>query len=336
MKDKFILVDLYAGSFEMKHESLNELANPVDGRFYAYVPPHNTIDIARLGAGPDEDFIDDIPVIFTKALSKKNTDRTITGFYPSARIHKKSKTDPHLKRQLRGQDISYIIESDDYIKVGENSSFTIETARYNPYMFRYQRSYSGLYPELDEKIMAFIAHILKGDKLEDDIPYQDQIQKSPPADEDEAREAVYKPYVIKEAGGNYRVVKDPKLARRVLSLADYRCSVDPDHITFVTKRNVPYMEGHHLIPCRPDLVRYFYDKYHVNLDCPENIVPLCPNCHKAVHLGNDTSKMRILERIFEKRRASLKEIGIDITFSDLLNFYGIKNFNTYKQLNFID
>ena len=106
----------------------------------------------------------------------------------------------------------------------------------------------------------------------------------------------------------------------VLLDAEYTCQIDPTHKTFMAVRNVPYMEGHHLIPCTAENSKKFWKKYAKNIDCVANIV-ICPNCHRAVHFGDEDTKTDKIKVLFAKQAEKLKRAGIEITEEELLGLY---------------
>jgi len=109
---------------------------------------------------------------------------------------------------------------------------------------------------------------------------------------------------------------DPRLSKTVLSKAEYKCEINKDHMTFFTKKGVLFSESHHLIPMA------FQEKLiPINIDREENIVSLCPTCHRAVHLGNDDEKNKRLKILYDKKNSSLQNCGINISFDDLLTYY---------------
>lgn len=110
-------------------------------------------------------------------------------------------------------------------------------------------------------------------------------------------------------------IRDIKVSRNALFMADYLCEIDNSHYVFKRKNsNINYTEPHHLIPLSAQ--RDFPDN---SLDCEQNIVSLCCNCHKQVHYGSEIDS--ILKPLYEKRYKFLKEIGIDITFDRLKKYY---------------
>ena len=110
-------------------------------------------------------------------------------------------------------------------------------------------------------------------------------------------------------------IRDIKASRNALFMADYLCEIDSSHYVFKRKNsNINYTEPHHLIPLSAQ--KFFPEN---SLDCEQNIVSLCCNCHKQVHYGSEIDS--ILKPLYEKRHMLLKEIGIDITYDQLKQYY---------------
>lgn len=102
-----------------------------------------------------------------------------------------------------------------------------------------------------------------------------------------------------------------------LKKANFMCEVDSSHPSFVRKiSNVGYTEAHHLIPLAAQGEEQFKN---VNLDCPENIVSLCSNCHNQIHYGKDIEE--IITKLYNLRKKKLAKRGIDIELKDLLKYY---------------
>lgn len=81
---------------------------------------------------------------------------------------------------------------------------------------------------------------------------------------------------------NIKNVRNRKVAENALILADFKCEVDNQHLTFVRKsHNVPYMEAHHLVPLG------YSELFDCSLDVEENVVSLCSTCHNRIHYGRD-------------------------------------------------
>jgi 5-methylcytosine-specific restriction endonuclease McrA len=120
----------------------------------------------------------------------------------------------------------------------------------------------------------------------------------------------------------YDYVTDPKIGKTVIANAHYLCEyatlIGAKHPTFLVTNNTFYLEAHHLIPMKAQK-----DFPNQNLDRVENIVALCPTCHRAVHYGTPSEKRKILEPLYKQRISSLKNCKdqIFISFQDLFNKY---------------
>lgn len=128
------------------------------------------------------------------------------------------------------------------------------------------------------------------------------------------------PELIPGQRENRRYKTDPKIAQTVLKKNEYKCEyariAGEIHNTFVNSRNHKYVEAHHLIPMKAQK-----DFLPLNIDREENIVSLCPTCHRAVHFGNIIEKKKHLKPLYEAKIEKLRAKGIDITFEDLINKY---------------
>ena len=101
--------------------------------------------------------------------------------------------------------------------------------------------------------------------------------------------------------------------------ANYKCELDNCHTTFVSKStNNLYVEAHHLIPFSKR------DNFNVSIDILENLVALCPNCHRKIHLAQDIEKKELLNSLFNKREKLLKTENIDINILELYQYYNIQ------------
>ena len=58
-----------------------------------------------------------------------------------------------------------------------------------------------------------------------------------------------------------------------------------------------------------------------DIDVPENIMSLCPNCHKKIHLSEDIAKRDILKEAYNRKRNQLLERGIEMDIKTLLEIY---------------
>jgi len=121
-----------------------------------------------------------------------------------------------------------------------------------------------------------------------------------------------------ETKGRKVWMRNARKAAYALVKANYQCGYNNNHTTFVSNATCnQYMEVHHLVPMSSQ------GDFEVSLDMLSNIVPLCPNCHCAIHFARDEKKLEMLQFLFYKRRDALEKDGIEITFSDLKKLYGI-------------
>lgn len=331
MNRKYILVDMFSGSYNednIGHEILNDQKNSITGKYYGYLPPRDNPNIRELGASRNDQFIKDILVVFVKKVSDDSTDRIVTGFYPSAIVYKEKQDGEKLERRIKDYDgsiksVSYTLESDEYYPVSSEFGLVIETRKYSSHMFRAQRVYPGSYPEIDSKIIDYIGRLIDGKELEDDIIAQQELQEISGASNEILQAAPHRKIKLEVQSSGKRVLRNPQLTKSAIINADYQCEVDANHTTFLNQHDKHYMEGHHLIPCTEKNAKSIWHKFNRNIDCIENIVSLCPNCHRAIHLGNNDEKRKILKKLLDSRLSILKNVGIDITEEFLFQVYGV-------------
>lgn len=65
----------------------------------------------------------------------------------------------------------------------------------------------------------------------------------------------------------------------------------------------------------------YQGEFDCSIDVPENIISLCPNCHRAFHNSEDTLKKELLLKFFNSRKQGLASRGIQINLSKLLEYY---------------
>lgn len=107
--------------------------------------------------------------------------------------------------------------------------------------------------------------------------------------------------------------RDYRLIKKVIENNKQKCFLNESHITFKSDLLDNYMEGHHIIPMS------LQDSYEENLDSIDNLIPLCPNCHRAIHLANNETKIDLLKQIVEKN-TKLKNIN-NTSLDDLIEIY---------------
>lgn len=119
-----------------------------------------------------------------------------------------------------------------------------------------------------------------------------------------------------------RYSKNPLIGKVAVKKAKYKCENNIIHETFISSHTQkPFMEAHHLIPI--SLQDVMWKRFGVNIDCEENIVSLCPNCHRAIHYSEKETKKALIEKLYNIQKTKLHNIGLNITLNELIKIYGI-------------
>lgn len=95
---------------------------------------------------------------------------------------------------------------------------------------------------------------------------------------------------------------------------------------FLTKKNTRYLEAHHIIKLEHSAL------FKNDLDVVENLIPLCPNCHRKLHNAEDRIVAKLLKVIYSHidKKAWMKK-GIFVDIDTLISFYGLsKDSKDYK------
>jgi predicted RNA-binding protein with PUA-like domain len=111
--------------------------------------------------------------------------------------------------------------------------------------------------------------------------------------------------------------RNPAYSLEALMNSGFRCELENSHTTFTSKFNGRnFVEAHHLVPMNAQ------DKYKsIRLDVPGNIIALCPNCHRLIHLGEREIRNEKINELYTKRKQILTDWGIKITRKKLMNLY---------------
>lgn len=113
-----------------------------------------------------------------------------------------------------------------------------------------------------------------------------------------------------------RYKRAPEMAALAIQKAKYQCEVDASHETFTSRKTKkPFVEAHHLIPIQCQ------DAFEVSLDVPENIVALCPGCHRKLHHAAFRDIRRSVANLFSQRGEGLKSRSIVLPLEKLTEFY---------------
>jgi len=91
---------------------------------------------------------------------------------------------------------------------------------------------------------------------------------------------------------------------------NFTCRINDKHDTFISN-NTNYVEGHHIIPM------FQQKNYDFKLDNINNIISLCPNCHREIHSADNKSK--IINTLYRLNKEYMSNNNIHI--NDLSKMY---------------
>lgn len=177
--------------------------------------------------------------------------------------------------------------------------------------------YEKLKQQLGKKdIVTLLEHAHKKALLENDAKdatFQQEIAnfpiKTPPAGPVPRSEP-------QKGSRSVRWLRDPGIARGVFEDKNYQCEVGKEHITFLSRvTNRPYVEAHHLVPVG------YQDEFKMSLDVPENILVLCPLCHRKFHHASEKQRNVMVEHFYEQRKTGFESRGIAIPLERLKEYY---------------
>lgn len=172
------------------------------------------------------------------------------------------------------------------------------------------RNLIGVYRELKGHVGSHIID-LRG-KISEDL-FQEEIQKgtvkilkSGPIEKKDK---------IKNAS-SYVYPRNCNMAYTALINANFTCENNSEHFSFISAiTNLQFVEAHHLIPME------FQADFKYSIDIPENIISLCPNCHRAFHNSIYEEKERLIKKFIDLRYDKLIKRGIIINLKQLLDYY---------------
>jgi len=120
--------------------------------------------------------------------------------------------------------------------------------------------------------------------------------------------------------GNLRRISTA-LKKRAKEESHYKCALETlEHCRYFTSKETGenYLEIHHLIP------REFGNDFDNTIEILPNYVPLCPHCHRMIHLAVDKERNTIISYLFNQRENALEAKGLEIDWEKLKKYYGIK------------
>lgn len=138
---------------------------------------------------------------------------------------------------------------------------------------------------------------------DDDIYFQNEIQNDVAVDFEDQPEEIPG---TNNSRTNQSIKRNPQKAINALKHANYKCEINSEHQSFISgATGKEYVEAHHIIPLSQQ------SNYKNSLDVEANIVALCPNCHKMIHLGTREEKKEMTNNLLEKRKDRLRKCGIE-------------------------
>lgn len=105
--------------------------------------------------------------------------------------------------------------------------------------------------------------------------------------------------------------RDPQVRINAMIEANYKCELDNNHKTFIKSDGCKYIETHHIIPFSEQ------KNFKKSIDVEDNMICLCPNCHKEVHYGKN--REQLLKRIYKQRKQYFDRENI--TSQELVSMY---------------
>ena len=123
-----------------------------------------------------------------------------------------------------------------------------------------------------------------------------------------------------EENSRTQYVTDRRIKETVFKNNDYKCFFDKSHKTFLRINGTQFMEGHHIIPMKAQK-----DFKNVNIDREDNILCVCPNCHRKIHLSLQDEKKQLLRKVYEAKKKDLFNAKLNISFDDLYKRYYLGN-----------
>jgi len=174
------------------------------------------------------------------------------------------------------------------------------------------RNYTILNKSMSQKILDYF-ELLELKIYKKDEDYQKDIGEANLFDIKDESETPKEP---KKGKNKSYYPRNKFRAKLALSSAAYTCEIDSNHTTFISKAtNENYVEAHHIIPFNVQ------SEIDYNLDVTHNIVSLCPNCHKKIHLASFNDKKKMLDTLYNKHLEGLSIVHLDIGIDSLFSIY---------------
>lgn len=106
--------------------------------------------------------------------------------------------------------------------------------------------------------------------------------------------------------------RDRSIIQEVLNESHCTCFFNDIHESFKNFNRYDHVEAHHIIPVNLN------DSFDEELDCKENLIVLCPHCHKAIHYATNECKEELLQTILDNDENFSK---FNLSLDDLKEIY---------------
>lgn len=279
----------YPGENKYGIEMFNFL--PIDGRYYGAFgwgdllgkENEKKLNLKRIGGNENDEFVSEVLVIWT-ASERKNKGTVIVGWYKNATVFKKYQISDFPERKFQDKMINYNIVTNT------QDAFLIEAQQRNFVVPRRKKGFMGQKPiwyadseEAKDLVKEVISYIGKFEE-NSDIGIEPQIN-------DEL--TGYDRIVIKELKNHLRYERDFLFVRKYKEkYKEIRecpaCGINP-YDRYGIDDSKMFFELHHITPLHKVKVR------NENLLLTEDdVVLLCPSCHRAIHRMMSENKLNTI------------------------------------------
>ena len=91
--------------------------------------------------------------------------------------------------------------------------------------------------------------------------------------------------------------RDPYLKQMVKRIAEGKCQYCGEDAPFIDKQGKPYLETHHVMKLADG-----------GKDIIDNVVAICPNCHRKVHVLNDEKDIVVLQGVARNNKKQFERM----------------------------
>lgn len=268
--------------------------------------------------------------IKNSGMNKSNRDKFIKRMQISNRFKSYDDDAPHYvfgSYNTSDKVLYFIVELKEYIKnksQGDTySSFWIDYANI---CFTYEKGYNRSVDQRNNRIIVGIDN-MKINEFEDEN-FIKQILISDKYFERKIRENnelnKRKLFAVNDNttyNAGIKLKRNSELKKIAFQRENYTCELCGTTSTFENKNGDEYFEGHHLIMYNlSSQIKYKY-----SLDTSDNIICLCPNCHRKIHYADEKIITDCITKLIEKHK-NLFEIYEFDNIDKIL-----ENYNNYEK-----